>query len=315
MQKTITNIAVLLSISVIGFGQEFAPVKTLKHQQIDGTNIFMVPPDSFEASKNFKGFQNPMDETSMIMVMEIPGPYSEVSKGFDAKMLKASGMELKSKKEIHLSNYNGLLIELDQPANGVLFSKQILVYGDEKSSTLINGVHLKNATQVGEEIRKSLLSIVVDSEAKGNPREALGYTLDEKAGSLQFKAVMGNGMLFNRDLKTPTESIDRATLLADRSFANVAIGDQRSFCVSRLKKYPNAYDLIQSKGIKEIEIDGLKGFELYAVNKDTKNEALYQVVLFDENGGYYLFVGTYATGSPHAISDIKKIIHTFHRKK
>jgi len=42
---------------------------------------------------------------------------------------------------------------------------------------------------------------------------------------------------------------------------------------------------------------------------------MYQVILFDKNGGYYLFVGTYLTGSEDAVSDIKNIIQTFNEKK
>ncbi|MFV0531828.1 MAG: hypothetical protein ACK5MD_10395 [Flavobacteriales bacterium] len=315
MIKKIKITTLLLTISLIGFGQELPQEKTENHQQISGTNIFMIPPDSFELSNNFKGFQNPADQTSMIMIMEIPGPYSEVIKGFNSETLKTRGMELKTKKEINIAEFNGMLIELDQPANGMIFSKHILIYGGEKSTTLINGVYLKDSLQLGKKIKKSILTTIVDSNLKSNPREALNYSLDETAGSLKFKAVIGNGMLFNRDLKTPTESIDKATLITDKSFAKVEIENKKLFCISRLKKYPDDYSLIPNKGINEIEIDNLKGFELFAKNNDKMNEEMYQVILFDENGGYYLFVGTYLTGSENAVSDIKNIIQTFDRKK
>ena len=315
MIKKIRVTTLFLSISLFGFGQELPKEKTENHQQINGTNIFMIPPNSFESSNNFKGFQNPTDQTSMIMTMEIPGPYLEVTKGFNSEMMKKQGMELKTKKEIKVAEFNGLLIELDQSANGMVFSKQILIYGNEKSSTLINGVYLKDSLRLGEKIKQSVLTTFVDAETESNPREALNYSLNENVGSLKFKAVIGNGMLFNRDLKTPTESVDKATLLTDKSFAKVEIQNEKLFCISRLKKYPDDYSVIPTKGINEIEIDNLKGFELFAKNNDKENEEMYQVILFDENGGYYLFVGTYLTGIENAISDIKNIIRTFHRKK
>ena len=307
--------AFFVSISLIGFGQELPKEKTKNHQQISGTNIFMVPPDSFEPSNTFKGFQNPADQTSMIMTMEIPGPYSEVTKGFNSEMLNTKGMELKTKREITIAEFNGLIIELDQPANGMIFSKHILIFGNEKSTTLINGVYLQDSLQLGEKIKQSILSTIIDSNLKINPRDALNYKLDENTGSLKFKSVIGNGMLFNRDLKTPTESADKATLLTDKSFAKVEIENKKMFCISRLKKYPDDYSVIPNKGINEIEIDNLKGFELFAKNNDKENEEMYQVILFDDNAGYYLFVGTYLIGSEEAISDIKNIIKTFKRKK
>ncbi|MBW8362708.1 MAG: hypothetical protein K0M56_11050 [Kaistella sp.] len=304
-----------LAISIIGFGQELPKQKTEKHQQISGTNIFIIPPVSFEQSDNFKGFQNPVDQTSMIMSVEIPGPYSEITKGFNSEMLKTRGMVLKTKKEIKVAEFNGLLVELDHQANGMLFSKHILIYGNEKSTTLINGVYLKDSLQLGEKIKQSILTTIVQSDLKTNPREALNYSLDENAGFLKFKAVIGNGMIFNRDLKTPTESVDKASLLTDKSFSKVEIANKKLFCISRLKKYPDDYSVIPSKGINEIEINHLKGFELFAKNNDKDDEEMYQVILFDDNGGYYLFVGTYATGSENAVTDIKNIVKTFKRKE
>lgn len=315
MIKTIRITTLLLSFSLIGFGQELPKEKSVNHIQIKGTNIFMVPPASFESSSNFKGFQNPNDQTSMIVAMEIPGPYFEVSKGFDSEVLQKQGMELNTKKEINVAGFDGLLIELDQSANGMIFSKQILIYGNEKSSTLINGVYLKDSLQLGEKIKQSVLTTFVDSEVESNPREALNYSLNENVGSLKFKTVIGNGMLFNRDLKTPTESVDKATLLTDKSFAKVEIKNEKSFCIARLKKYPADYAIIQDKGVNEVKIDNLKGFELFAKNNDDESEEMYQVILFDKKGGYYLFVGTYVTGSDKAISDIKNVIQTFKRKK
>lgn len=314
MTKRIILIIALSSISSIGFGQELPQKKSGNHVQVYGTNIFMIPPGSFERSANFKGFQNPDDQTSMIMTLEIPGPYSEVTKGFNSEMLQKQGMELKSKKEINVADYSGLFIEVDQAANGMIFSKQILVYGDEKSSTLINGVFLKDSVELGKKIKESILTTIVDTGLNSNPREALNYSINENAGSLKFHSVIGNGMLFNRDLETPTKSADKATLLTDRSFAKVEIKDKKSFCISRLEKYPERYSLLPNKGIKEIEIDNLPGFELFAKNNDMENEEMYQAILFDKDGGYYIFVGTYKTGSESAIADIKNVTRTFSRK-
>lgn len=315
MIKKIKITTLLLSISFIVFGQDFLKEKTETHIQINGTNIFMIPPTSFESTTNYKGFQNPNDQTSMIMVTEIPGPYLQVSAGYNFEMLQKQGMELKTKKEVKVADLNGILLELDQTANGMAYSKQILIFGNEKSSTLINGVYLKDSIRLGQKIKEAILTTVVDTELKINPRESLNYSLNENVGSLKFISVIGNGMLFNRDLKTPTESPDKATLLTDKSFANSPIENKKIFCSSRLKKYPDDYAVISNKGINEIEIDNLKGFELFGKNNDRENEEMYQVILFEENGGYYLFFGTYETGSEQAISDIKNVVQTFKRDK
>ncbi len=314
MINKITLLLAILLVSFNAFAQEFPKEKTENHILIEGTNIYVVPPTTFQASPNFKGFQNPNDPTSMIMVVEIPGPYQAVSEGFDGETLATQGMELKQTTDIQIAEMSGQLIELNQTANGFDFSKHILVYGDEQATMIVNGVYLKDSLQLGEDIKESILTTYLDATLKSDPRAALSYSIDGAPGALQFHSVMGNGMLFNRDLKTPTESEDRVNLVTDRSFAKVAIGDKKTFCVSRLAKYPGNYALVESKGINEVEIDGLSGFELYASSEAYAEEEMYQVILFDEEGNYYLFVGSYLAEKENAINDVKKVIQTFRRK-
>ncbi len=62
-------------------------------------------------------------------------------------------------------------------------------------------------------------------------------------------------------------------------------------------------------------IDDLVGYELYANNNDDANEEMYQIVLFQEKGGYYIFMATYLKEyREEAIKDIKKVIETFRVK-
>lgn len=286
---------------------------TDKHLNIPGTNIYMIPPGEFQISENFKGFQNPNDQLSMIMVMEFPGPFSEVSKGFHEKMLQSKGMILKSKKKIDVNQYNGYLINLEQEANGLLFDKYIILYGDEKLTIMINGMYIKDSIQLGKKVEASILSTVVNSSLKIDPRNSLDYSIDETVGNLEFKNVMGNGMVFKREYEESESDIE-VTLITDKSFAKMQIENKKLFCISRLKKYPDDYSIIVQKGINEIEIDGLKGFQLFAKNNDKIGEQMYQVILFEEVGGYFLFTGIYKGEKEKAEEDLKLIVKTFRRK-
>ena len=284
---------------------------TEKHVLVRGTAISLIPPAGFDLSGNFKGFQNPDDPTSMIMVVDIPGPFSEVSKGFTTEMMASRGMKLNEKKEVLVNAQKGYLIDLEQEANGMFFFKSVLIFGNEQSTTMINGIHLKDSTDVGIAIKASIQTVVVDTSMNVNPRKELDYDLNENAGRLKFINVMGNAMLFNRDGKTPTASADKAILITDKSLEKTEIVDKKSFCIARLKKYPEEYEVITDKGIHEIELDGLKGFELFARNAEKE---LYQVIVFGEEGGYFLMFGTHAPGSEEAGADIKNVVKTFKRK-
>ena len=310
-----TNITLtLILVCTIGYGQTFPATKSALHQLIGGTNIYMIPPESYSSSSNFKGFQNPIDPTSMIMAMELKGPFSEVAKGFTSEMLQTRSMELKNKSAIKIADYDGFLLELDQTANGMEFSKHLLVYGNDSSTTLINATYLKDSTDLGVRMKESILSTFIDSNIKANPREALDYTLNEQMGGLKFHSVVGNGMLFNRDLKTPTESEDGVYLFSDRSYAKVEIPDKKGFCISRLETFPGDFSVQEDKSINVVEIDGLTGYELFATNNEDEKEELYQVILFSEDGGYYIFVGSYIKEFDQALEDIQKVIKTFKRK-
>ena len=312
--RKLNLIILCLSITFFAFGQTLPTSKTADHLLIEGTNIYMVPPPSFLPSPNFKGFQNPNDPTAMIMTMAIPGPYAEVTAGFDPEMMKAQGMDLKSRKEINLGGYDGLLLEVNQAANGLNFSKYILAYGDESSTTIINGVFLEDSITLGKLVKESVLTTFLQTDMDVDPRAALPYTIDETIGALKFHSVIGNAMIFNRDLKTPTESKDRVTLLTDKSFVQTEIGDQKTFAISRIKSLPDDLVLIEEKGVKPIEIDQLKGYALFAKNNTNPEEEMYQVILFDDEGYYYLLLGTYLKGEQTAIDEIMKAIQTFKRR-
>lgn len=315
MNKIYHLFILLVLLSTGLFAQDFNALKapTQDHLLINGTNVNMIPPEGFLPSENFKGFQNPEDPYSMIMLMEIPGPFEEVSAGFSEENLTNQGMTLLSKKDIIINQKSGLFLELDQNASGVVFSKYILVYGQE-STTLINGVFLKESADLKVQMKDAMLSTFIDNSIEVDPRAALNYTLDETVSDLQFNAVMGNSSLFNRDGKIPTESADNLSLIIDESYADAAIKDQKVFCIGRLREAPGDYSVITQKGIKDIEIAGMKGYELYGKSADNVKEEVYQAIIFKNDGGYFIFFASYLRGKGQTVDDVKKMIETFKLK-
>lgn len=281
------------------------------HSLVEGTSIYLISPKDFIKSTSFIGFKHPNNKTSMIMIMEIPGPFKDIVKGFNKQSMEGSGMNLISKKEVTINQYNGLLINIEQDSNGLTYSKYLLVYGNDKSTTMINGIFLKDSTEDAVLIKESINSVVIGNSDNTDPRASLDFSVNEKLGNLIFTSMIGKGLLLNRDGKTPTESDDKATLIINKSFSNLKIDDKKSFCISRLEELPYHYNLIDESKITDIEINNLKGFALFAKSPKYKNELLYQVILFKENGGYYIFVGTYVEQSEKALNDIKKVINSF----
>ncbi|WP_116107359.1 hypothetical protein [Lewinella sp. IMCC34191] len=305
----------LLSLCLLLFSkltaQDFPASASPDHVAIEGTNLYLVPPTGFRPSENFKGFQHPDIATSMIMVMEIPGPFTEVTGGFTEEALTRQGMTLNGKESTKLGPYDALLLAVDQTAQGMDFAKHILVYGDSTATTLVNATFLKDSVALGRRMRRSILSTYVDADEMSDPRAALDFTLDEERGDLLFVSVMGNGMLFNRDGRIPTRDASQIGLIADRSYAEVDIANRRNFPALRIHELPGDYTFSEDAAPVPVKIDGLEGYALEAHNDE---ENLYQVILYREGGGYYIFVGTYHPETPGALDDIRAVINSFQRK-
>ena len=285
-----------------------------EHIIIKGTNIAIIPPEGFEPSPSFKGFQNPSDQTSMIMVMELPVPFALTTEGFKKEMMEPRGMELLSKKTVTVSGYEAFLIELTQEANAITFSKSILVYGDTSATFMINGAWLKDSTTLGAAIKQSILSTFVDMEVSVDPRKGLPYQIEETAGNMQFIGVVGNSIIFTRDGNTPPLTEDEAMFIIDRSFAEVDVPNKKLFCLNRLEKHKDDWSLNLEKEVTEIELDGLQGYQLFAKNNLDDSLEMIQTILFLENGGYYICVGTYKKAQQQVVEDITSILKTFKQK-
>ena len=288
-----------------------------KHVQIKGTNVFIIPPMNFVASDRFKGFQNPNDKLSMIMLGEMLVPFSEFSKGFTSASENDNkqGMNIINKSKVKVNNYEGLFIELGQDAyEKSNYSKSILIYGNEDFTTIINGVFVKDSVEIGKSITESILSTVVNSEVKVDPRDPFDFEVEESKGDLVFNGVMGKNMLFNRDGKFPTQSSDMINLILVKGLTKIEIKNKKKFCMATLKKFPEKFEII-GKRARKIKLSGLKGYRFFAKSLETKNEEMYHVILFGEGREYYRLMGTYNKKKKKAKTDVINVINTFKLKK
>ena len=284
-----------------------------QHQVVKGTRVAMIPPQGFQQGDNYKGFANPEDPTTGIMVMEIPGPIEEVSTGFTEDLMAKRGMKLISKMKTRVAGRDGFLLEIEQEAQGSVFYKMLLVYGHDKGSVMVNGYALKGDPEAIKQLQTAIHTTTEISAVNPDPRAALDYSVDESPGNLQVVFVMGNSLVLNRDGKTPTESPDKLVFLIDKSYAKSWITDRPQFCINRLQMMPGSPVYNEEKGVEPVEMDGLKGFELFGF-KEEMNEELVMRILFVEDGGYFILLGTYLKGNEKAFRDITAVMDTFKRQ-
>ncbi|MBK6993757.1 MAG: hypothetical protein IPH31_02080 [Lewinellaceae bacterium] len=134
-----------------------------------------------------------------------------------------------------------------------------------------------------------MLSTVYDASQNENPLDAATFTIDIKDTDFKLIKYMSGSLLYSTDGKIPTE---KPTIVVGNSIAKVSPSNQKKYSEERLKKLPRGEQSIV-KEINEVTIDNLNGYEIVAngKTKDNKDELVYQVMLFTENGDYYLFVG------------------------
>lgn len=294
-----------LFLGQIAFGQ------TEKHIKVPGTKCSLIPPSGFVVATNFSGFQN-TETGASIMINELPTPYQSLVDGFTAEALKLRGMTLIKKQTIDFNGSKATLIDVTQSANGTTYIKQMLVFGDTKGTVLVNGIYPEVSNSIEEKIKDALLSTFYNNSQNDNPLEAATFTIDIKDTDFKLIKYMSGSLLYSTDGKIPTE---KPTLIVANSIAKVPTQDQKKYSEERLKKLPRG-EQNTIKEIKEITIDNLKGYEIVAdgKTKDNKAELVYQVMLFNESGDYYIIVGQSKEDFDKYLESFKKIVKTFKRK-
>ena len=312
--KQLLTITFYLFVCLNSTGQTtLSNTLTPKHQNIKGTKISLIPPKGFDNASNFLGLQQ-NESGSTIMIIDLPAPFSEISKAFTKETFLTKGIVAKEIEHLTFNNLPALFVTAEQNAYGKTFSKFMLVFGSEKEIMMINGAFPNNLQEIGEEIKTSILSSYYDANKKINPFENIDYEIDVSSSKLIFASGMANSLTFTSDGKSPTQSNDKTYLIVAKSFGQMEIADKKLFSLNRLKQLP--MEFVKTESIQEISIDGIAGYEVIATVKDKKTGALektYQTILFSDNL-YYILSGGTNNDFDNNINAIRNVVKTFKRK-
>ncbi|MEL7534855.1 MAG: hypothetical protein AAFN10_26355 [Bacteroidota bacterium] len=294
MQKFIIILLLLGSQSV--FAQEaITSSLTDEHQQVKGSKIFLVPPPSFSVATQFQGFQD-FDRSASLLVAVLESPAQALIEAFTAEALKGQGVKVLKREEITLNGMAGLFITGEQKGYGTTFNKYILVFGDESFTALINGMYPKDdAKELDDLVVKAMRSVLYVDDADTKPLEALNFSINTEGSKLQFANLFSGNALYTVDGNVPPETEDKTNFLAGQSISQSIILDDKAFAINRLKKLPYDDISFREADVQAVEIDGLKGFSIPAIGTEPKSgdkRFIYQTLLFDGEGNYFIFLGT-----------------------
>ena len=283
-------------------------------QIVPGTNFKIIPPSGFVLASNFSGFQE-NESGSSIMVVNMFAPIEELMRSFKSKEVLASqGMDLINHEDVIVDNMEGILIKVNQSAQGQTFTKLLLLFGSDDISYLVNGVFLKNMPELETEIRKSLLSVKIDDEQEVDISDGLHFEIDHEKYEFNLVQNLSGSGLYSRDGEFPPKTVDKAGLIVGSSFYKVEIKDEKLFAINRLKLLPEGEAYVVDS-MSDIEIDGIKGKAIiaYKWNNDIKVDMIYQVILYSDNL-YYSLVGICISEFETNLNVFKNVLSTFRIK-
>ena len=286
---------------------------TSEHINITGTKISLIPPAGFVKATNFLGLQHDLSGSS-IMIIEIPGPFTEATKGFTKEGLLSQGVVLKEIERLTINSLPAILITGQQNAHGISYTKYIFSFGAGNETVMINGTFPQNLVNMGDEIKKSILSAYFDANKKIDPFETVDFKIKPEKAKLKFAKSVMNNLVFNRDGNMPSQSADKTSFIVAKAFSNVVIVDKKQFSMNRLKQTPYSVEQIEATG--EITIGGLNGYEIVALCKDKSTYMpvkVIQIILFRESL-YYILFGSTSENYEANIKELNNIAMTFQIK-
>ena len=285
--------------------------------RVTGTSVVLAPPPGFEPSNRFPGFER-ADLQSSVMVTEVPGPVSELSRGMTAANLATRGMTLISSTKQVVDGRPVLLLKVSQSAGGMTVHKWIVVSGDAKTSVMIVGTFPKeHESELGDVMKDSLLTARwTAADAPPDHFEGLPFRVSPTT-SLKIAGRMSNMIMLNESGQIRPQGPNAALFVVGTSIAAADLSDLKAFATTR------ASQTKQLKGLRVSEqgataIGNEAAYELVAEGTDIATGrlvTLYQVVLPDPQG-YVLMQGLVAsTRAATMVPEFRMAARTFRRTR
>lgn len=291
----VTLVAALLPLALpyetAATREDPAPAARLGQVLVPGTRVRLAPPSGHEAGRGFLGYQWPESATSL-MVLEMPGPYLEVAKGFDAKGLAKGGMQLVEASDAKIGGRDARLVLVTQESQGTRFKKWIAIFGDAKRTVMLNAIFPEELEgELPAALKAAVLAAEWDPTLEVDPFAPLPWTLTRPEGLL-FAGNMGTALLYTEDGEVvQKEKPAAARLMISPSMGEVDVGDPRAFAEKRIRQLPFGKSL-EIESSTAFEAGGRKGWEIVAKARHDKAPVdllVHQVLLVGE-GEYHLFV-------------------------
>jgi hypothetical protein len=263
--------------------------------RVPGTSVSITPPEGFQPSKLFSGFEQ-QNSGASIVVIEMPVPKEAIPKTLallsSPETFKSKGMRVIESKDITIAQRPGKLLLVSQPAQGIPFLKWIVVMSEGDSILIVTAPFPESSsTALREPLRQAITTLSWTTSKPDRLLEGLPFSF-QTYGDLKVSGRLSNAIMLTRNGSKPPIPPSEPLLVLGSAYSQTRIGDIDKFSRTRLQQTPSVRDLVETSGQSTI-ISGQKAFELIAQGLDPQTKqplTVYQVIIATDQT-YYILQG------------------------
>ncbi len=254
---------------------------------VRGTHVYLPALAGFVEAPNFCGFINPTEKSS-IMITEMPAPFGEIAKAFDAVGLSSRGMKLLSKNSVEVGAANGLLLSVQQKHLQEFHNKWVAVFGNSHQTVVITATFPADNIKIGETLREAILQAMWDPKVSVDPLADLTFVIQPPKGMIlanrQHMMLMytSDGLIEHKSSRDPL-------FIVGESVGTLSVSNLTTLARERLLQTTGHFDF-EIKRERSITIDGLQAYEIDANAVDNRQSdpvAIYQVIIAPHRSNTY----------------------------
>jgi hypothetical protein len=261
-----------------------------------GSRVGLVPPEGFQASQRFTGFEDAASGSS-ILVIDMPAQaYAEVEKQMSREAMKKQGIAEEKRENLTLKSGKGIMIVGRQQADGRKIRKWILVASGSDAAALV-AVQIPDAAKPAhsdKEIRTALASLTMRPAVPIDELLVrLPFRFEELAGLRPVRVVGTTGAFLTAGPDNTLDATEQPLLIVAVGAGGPEQTSARDMFARNLFTGLTDFANLQIVGVDLIRLGGIQTHQILAEARDAKTGApmkLVQWVRFGV-GGYLRIVG------------------------
>ena len=271
-----------------------------------GTHCSLIPPVGFVIADRFTGFQNNSTGSS-IMITELAGKYEAIIPEITPEALAKQRMTVTKTEKIQFNGSEATLFSATQSQSGSEFQKLIFIFGSGSQTIMINGIFPTIYKDLEPVIRKSILTT---KYLENGYTELDGlFSINTSGTNYKIVSKYGTSLVYSSDSTLVPGS---PKFIVSNSVDKISKENRKKYAESRIMKLPRG-DQNTIISTTPISIDGLDGYEIIAegLSLSDKKQKIYEVILYNVEGDYYIMIGTASDEIEKNIKIFKQLANTF----